>query len=92
MATAISVTDELQIQLKDVTGDYQRIIRIVNPQDGLTRDDVTSALAPAILAMTSSKDGDLVPYFYDDTDSTVGLTQIGTIERVRIEKSVTPIT
>lgn len=92
MATTITTTDELQIELKDSTGQYNRILRVTSPVSNVSRAQVETALAPAINAREGeTSDTAVVPFFFDDANTNAGLTVIGDITHVVTRREETPI-
>ncbi|MBQ3433952.1 MAG: hypothetical protein IJG24_02775 [Selenomonadaceae bacterium] len=93
MASTITETKELQIELKDSSGDYNRIIRINNPRNGVTRASVENWVdkyaAPHLTSDTSSA---RVAFFYDDYNPDAALVSLGTVQIVETRKEVTPVT
>lgn len=92
MADTITSSAELVIELyAERDGNkYSRNIRIPNPlaKNNITRAGVTQRLKPAIgCHAESGLSGDIVPFFYDDTDPSVGLTEIGNIEYIETTRT-----
>ena len=93
MADTITSSRELVIELyaeRDGVK-YSRNIRIPNPlnKSQLSRSGITSTFEPMIgyVDSTDTASANLVPYFYDDTDPSVGLTNIGNIEYIETTRT-----
>lgn len=92
MATKITNTKELSVELLDKNGAYGRTIKVLNPVNNITRQTVISALAPAIAARAGADtDSAVVAFFRDDADFSKELTTVGKIEIVETTKSVTEV-
>lgn len=97
MATEITQTNELYLELADPTGEYTRILRIANPKSSLvsgTKEQINAIIAPTFFpSVQSSSSGDtaIEPFFFDDYDKTKGLTQLKSVQVVQIRKEVTSI-
>lgn len=90
MAAKITEENYMNVQLLSADGQATRIIRIDNPTplpEVGGRDTVVNALAP-VLFPTLTGTTDVIPFFYDDNDESIPMTQIGDIEQISIEKSV----
>lgn len=93
MADTITSSRELVVELYAERDGikYSRNLRIPNPlaKQNISRNSVATALEPAIAYVdsTDTSVANVVPYFYDDTDSTVGLTNIGNIEYIETTRT-----
>lgn len=95
MATKITETTELQLELSDDTGAYTRTLRIDNPdtETYVSKADVMDAIGSALFPKSSTaSDASIVPLFYDDYDPSVGLTQLKSVQIVAVRKEVTELT
>lgn len=93
MADTITSSRELVVELyaERDGAKYSRNIRVPNPlaKQNISRSDVATAFKPATsyLSGSDTTTASAVPYFYDDTDPSIGLTQIGTIEYIETTKT-----
>lgn len=94
MATQVTSTKEMYLELADSTGEYTRVLRVPNPKtsyNSATKADVEAIITPTFFPerqSSSSGDKETVAFFYDDYDKTRALTQLKSVSIVTIQKTV----
>lgn len=94
MATQITSTKEMYLELADSTGEYTRVLRIPNPKvsyNSATKADINAIIEPTFFPERQSDspgNREDVAFFYDDYDKTRGLTQLKSVSIVTIQKTV----
>lgn len=90
---ATESTNEMYLELADSTGEYTRILRVPNPNSSTytTKASVLSAIEGSFFPLAEGS-AEIIPFFFDDSDKTKGLTQLKSVQIVRIQKSVTELT
>lgn len=90
MATTVTETNELQLELSNAAGDITRTIRIENPdtETYATKADVEAVISSALFPATTQDGTVKTGFFCDDANPEVPLTMLKSVSHVIITKSV----
>lgn len=92
MATEVTETNELQIELVSDDEQYARVLRVPNPQTSLTLAEINEAFSGSVFARSgATSDTAVVGFFYDDYNPQAALTRVKSATRVVVRREATAI-